>query len=435
MASKIFEAGDVLPATTQLRITWDSVLSWFSDLWGSNDFLKVGTDTYFNAEGYSTEGWLYCGLIGDNIWHWASGWTSPYTGADGDHNYIDIDTSSLTPTERTVTQVDWYFENYTWEDLAPAPSGYTITFEENGGSTVTDLTEQTALPTPLPIPTRPGYTFLGWYYDSDFTNEAFADDPLTGDVTLYAKWHSLGDYVEVEGGVLLNVYSGSESNVIIPETYYDKAVVGIGADAFRNNTNIESIILPSSISAIGNNAFNGCSNLKRVRINAITPPTLGTTPFINNHEDLEIVVSIAALLSYKQSWTSYSSIIKSVYSTDLNEIRKEKLALKQLLMEKGLYDEGMDFSKYHIKLQEYLSRANYVIKIKENPDGSQDVEFIPISGELQAYNGPTTIVEDQVIPCAGKYMEHDIIVEVFDEEEMNERLDAIIARLNDIVGV
>jgi len=65
---------------------------------------------------------------------------------------------------------------------------YTITYNTNGGSTVPDLPEQTALPNPLPTPTKSGYTFLGWYYDSDFTNEAFADDPLTDDVTLYAKW-------------------------------------------------------------------------------------------------------------------------------------------------------------------------------------------------------------------------------------------------------
>jgi uncharacterized repeat protein (TIGR02543 family) len=81
----------------------------------------------------------------------------------------------------------YYVENPPVEDLN-APSGYTITFEENGGTTQTDLTEQTNLPNPLPTPTKSGYTFRGWYYDSDFTSEALAGDPLTGDVTLYAKW-------------------------------------------------------------------------------------------------------------------------------------------------------------------------------------------------------------------------------------------------------
>ena len=65
---------------------------------------------------------------------------------------------------------------------------YSITFEENGGSTVTDLTEQTNLPSPLPTTTKSGYTFNGWYYESNFTTQAQASDTLSANVTLYAKW-------------------------------------------------------------------------------------------------------------------------------------------------------------------------------------------------------------------------------------------------------
>ena len=103
-----------------------------------------------------------------------------------------INISNWTSSQRTIKSVsseDGIF--VTWEDLnAPTEpsSGYTITFEENGGTTQTDLTEQTALPDPLPIPTKENHTFVGWYYDSAFTTEVFANDPLTDDVTLYARW-------------------------------------------------------------------------------------------------------------------------------------------------------------------------------------------------------------------------------------------------------
>jgi len=82
-----------------------------------------------------------------------------------------------TPTINTI----YYVEN------PPVIKG-NITFEENGGTTILDIEEATELPNPLPIPTKFGYTFRGWYYDSDFTNEALAGDLLTGDVILYAKW-------------------------------------------------------------------------------------------------------------------------------------------------------------------------------------------------------------------------------------------------------
>ena len=106
----------------------------------------------------------------------ASGWNAyMFSGTGGTF----IDDPSINTT--------YYVENPPVEDLNPS-SGFNITFEENGGSTISDIEEATKLPNPLPIPTKENYTFLGWYYDSDFTNEAFADDPLTTDVTLYAKW-------------------------------------------------------------------------------------------------------------------------------------------------------------------------------------------------------------------------------------------------------
>ena len=106
------------------------------------------------------------------------------------------------PTKSGYIFLGWYYDSdFTNEAFAGDPlSGdvvlyamwvlntYTIIFEENGGSTISDIEEAIELPSELPIPTKSGYTFLGWYYDSDFTNEAFAGDLLTGDVTLYAMW-------------------------------------------------------------------------------------------------------------------------------------------------------------------------------------------------------------------------------------------------------
>lgn len=65
---------------------------------------------------------------------------------------------------------------------------YTVTYETNGGSAVAQGTELTALPNPLPTTTRTGYTFEGWYADSEFNTPAVAGATLTANTTLYAKW-------------------------------------------------------------------------------------------------------------------------------------------------------------------------------------------------------------------------------------------------------
>ena len=65
---------------------------------------------------------------------------------------------------------------------------YTITYETNGGSTIAPSANQTNIPTTLPIPTKAGQNFAGWYTDNTLSTLAVAGAALTDDITLYAKW-------------------------------------------------------------------------------------------------------------------------------------------------------------------------------------------------------------------------------------------------------
>ena len=96
---------------------------------------------------------------------------------------------------------------------------YSITFVENGGTTQTDLTEQTALPNPLPTPTKIGYTFVNWYYESDFQTRAKAGDTIEANTTLYAKWHNLGSlFTEIADAIRSkDGTSGTIRDVDFPE--------------------------------------------------------------------------------------------------------------------------------------------------------------------------------------------------------------------------
>ena len=68
----------------------------------------------------------------------------------------------------------------------------TVTFNSNGGSVVdTQQVESGSLvATPVPDPTRTGFTFAGWYADAPLTTPwNFATNTVgPGDATLYAKW-------------------------------------------------------------------------------------------------------------------------------------------------------------------------------------------------------------------------------------------------------
>lgn len=67
---------------------------------------------------------------------------------------------------------------------------YTVAFDTNGGSAVAPVTVDAGSTVTKPAaPTKSGYTFGGWYKDSTLqTPWDFANDTVTADTTLYAKW-------------------------------------------------------------------------------------------------------------------------------------------------------------------------------------------------------------------------------------------------------
>ena len=81
-------------------------------------------------------------------------------------------------------------------------STYTVTFDSQGGSTVnSQIMEYGQLVNEPAESIREGYTFEGWYQESDYINLwNFATDIVTSDLTLYAKWTSLlVRYVSITG--------------------------------------------------------------------------------------------------------------------------------------------------------------------------------------------------------------------------------------------
>ena len=70
-----------------------------------------------------------------------------------------------------------------------AAAGYKVTFDSQGGSAVPAANPAQGKPMVAPSdPVRDGYTFLGWYTDASGAVAWDFSDPVTSDMTLYAKW-------------------------------------------------------------------------------------------------------------------------------------------------------------------------------------------------------------------------------------------------------
>lgn len=78
------------------------------------------------------------------------------------------------------------------DDNNPPVNYYTLRFETGGGSAIPGVREtyNTYMDLTKYVPTRHGYTFVGWYSEQSLVNKV-SDIYLTGDRTVYAGWRAV----------------------------------------------------------------------------------------------------------------------------------------------------------------------------------------------------------------------------------------------------
>ena len=95
-----------------------------------------------------------------------------------------------------VTQVNTYPLNRTIIKVVNTSANVTtpkctVTFNSNGGSDVASQIVSKGQRASEPTdPTKDGYMFMGWYFDSALQNPYYFGMPVSNDITLYAKWIS-----------------------------------------------------------------------------------------------------------------------------------------------------------------------------------------------------------------------------------------------------
>jgi uncharacterized repeat protein (TIGR02543 family) len=112
------------------------------------------------------------------------------------------------------------FANTTYTVTCGELSGpkVTISFEENGGSEIADITKVTgSLIGSLPTPVKSGYTFDGWYTGENLSTVFAANKMPSENITLYAKWvaNSFTATLHANGGT----FGGDISTLDLTVTY------------------------------------------------------------------------------------------------------------------------------------------------------------------------------------------------------------------------
>lgn len=245
------------------------------------------------------------------------------------------------------------------------PNNYTITLNTVGG----EVSKNTATVTydsnyTLEVPTRLGYTFLGWYDGTGNSAVAYTDETgkslnnwsiLNNDTILYAHWqiityaitydynggvtdailpttYTVVDEVVIDtlinikkigytfvgwsnGGIISKGTVGNKNfkaeysadvklsddstiviglnneteNLVILSNYNGINVTAVGNEAFKNCSNLKSVTLPEAIASIGSYAFHNCKELKSINIpNSIK--SIGVSAFLSCSSLEKIIV-------------------------------------------------------------------------------------------------------------------------------------------------
>jgi len=123
-------------------------------------------------------------------------------------------------TAESFTQKTIAADATTVVEIKYSRNTYTITFNTNGGTPVSDITALYEAPITKPAqPTKEGYNFGGWYQDSALTTEFTFDKMPYANTTLYAKWTEKTDIAYTVRHVRQNL-DGTYSTLIETETKY-----------------------------------------------------------------------------------------------------------------------------------------------------------------------------------------------------------------------
>ncbi|MFA9376150.1 MAG: Ig-like domain-containing protein [Lachnotalea sp.] len=83
---------------------------------------------------------------------------------------------------------------------------------------------------------------------------------------VFTTGSGLSYIIDANNEIMITGYSGTSTNMVIPDTIEGNTVIAIGAKAFINNNTIETVKLPETLKELGRLSFWSCENLVEIEI-------------------------------------------------------------------------------------------------------------------------------------------------------------------------
>jgi hypothetical protein len=194
----------------------------------------------------------------------------------------DVQFTSSTIVDRDMTLVA------RWERQS-----FMITFLTYGGSFVAPMTAKADAPITAPTnPTKPNFSFGGWFTTVDYTSEFEFDVMPETSITLHALW-TPGTYEGLRytcstTECIITGYEGIHSSIYIPAEIDELPVTMVADRAFEDNENLVSITFEDSegsssyLKTIGTSAFANMATLRDLTLPQSALKTIKNDAFRNS---------------------------------------------------------------------------------------------------------------------------------------------------------
>lgn len=207
---------------------------------------------------------------------------------------------------------------------------------------------------------------------------------------------------DVDEYSLIGYAAGQDvTDLTIPSEVNGKPVTSIFRLTFQNNTKLQSVTVPASVTNFQSSCFDGCSALKKVSI-AAENPTVASYAFTDLAADSVIEVANEAAAAKFTSSTYTSS--KTTVQVKSSEPEPEATPAASLTVKGAGVKDG--YSYYTVKLDRAANLSTMIINLSF--DASQVSQDAQVTGKPAAY----TKVKDERFTLTPKWKEKDGRVKV-----------------------
>ena len=259
---------------------------------------------------------------------------------------------------------------------------YTVTYNLDGGTNSAGnpaTFKCSNLPIALLDATKNGEYFAGWYLDAEFTKRVTKIDAGSlKNIELWARFSQSPLVFDLVGSSAYSVRAANTSisgNIEIPQTYNGKPVVVIQNSAFKDCSNVTSVLIPNSIKSIGINAFENCSNITETTIpEGVT--LIGNNTFLGCEKLASVTLPTSLENIGANAFAGCTSLTSIVLPKNIQEIGANAFG------ETSKYGNKIEMTSEFWTAAHYQSQTNHEFGTGANIDGQSET-YVKINGYQQ----------------------------------------------------